>query len=122
MSSAFEDMDMEVSMEENLFEDGGMPAESSKKEENGFLDGFTDIDALGENPFDSDEEGQAAVSFPVQQGTVSNEVWPDTEENSDSSGTDETEGTRETEKDGMETSDTEKESEDKKRAEHEAAE
>ena len=122
MSSAFEDMDMEVSMEENPFEDGGMPAESSKKEENGFLDGFTDIDALGENPFDSDGEGQAAVSFPVQQGTVSNEVWPDTEENSDSSGTDETEGTRETEKDGMETSDTEKESEDKKRAEHEAAE
>ena len=127
MSSAFMDMDMEINMEENPFEDGGMPAGSSKKEENGFLDGFTDSAALEDNPFDSDREEPDASSFTAQEDAVSDGAWEGTEEGacSETDGTEEPiepEEDAEPEKKREENSDAEEESEDKKRAEHEAAE
>ena len=70
MNSAFEDMNMEVCMEENPFEDGGLPAGDSGKEDSGFSDGFTDSgDLVGEVPFDTDrqEPEPAAVSLPAQE-------------------------------------------------------
>lgn len=42
MSSAFEDMNMEVCMEENPFEEAGLPAGDPGKVENGLPDGFMD--------------------------------------------------------------------------------
>ena len=127
MSSAFMDMDMEINMEENLFEDGGMPAGSSKKEENGFLDGFTDSAAFEDNPFDSDREEPDESSFTAQEDAVSDGAWDGTEEGacSETDGTEEPiepEEDAEQEKKREENSDAEEESEDKKRAEHEAAE
>lgn len=41
MSSAFMDMNMEVGMEENPFEDGGMTAESPEKKKAGFRTGLS---------------------------------------------------------------------------------
>ena len=125
MSSAF--MDMEINMEENPFEDGGMPAGGSKKEENGCPDGFTDGTALEDNPFDSDREKPDVSSFTAQEDAVSDGAWEGTEEGacSETGGTEETvepEEDREPEKKKEENSDAEEESEDKKRAEHEAAE
>ncbi len=125
MSSAF--MDMEINMEENPFEDGGMPAGGSKKEENGCQDGFTDGTAFEDNPFDSDREEPDASSFTAQEDAVSDGAWEGTEEGacSETGGTEETvepEKDKEPEKKREESSDAEEESEDKKRAEHEAAE
>ena len=122
MSSTFEDMNMEVCMEENPFEEAGLPAGDPGKGENGLPDGFMDsMDAFGENPFDSDGQEPDAASLPAQEETVSDGAWEDAEE-SDDPETDGTEETRKSEKERAESSDAEEQSEDKKRAEHEAAE
>lgn len=123
MSSAFEDMDMEVSMEENLFEDGGMPVSRSGEESDGSLDGFIDCgDAFTENPFAPGREEPGAASLPANVRIVSYGEWEDTEEENECLETDETEEPEKEEEKHAEVSDREKESEDKKRAEHEAAE
>ena len=81
MSSAFEDMNMEVCMEENPFEETGLPAGDPGKGENGLPDGFMDsMDAFGENPFDSDGQEPDAASLPAQEETVSDGAWEDAEE------------------------------------------
>ncbi len=122
MNSAFEDMNMEVCMEENPFEEAGLPAGDSGQGENRLPDGFMDsTDAAGENPFDSDGQEPDAASLPVQEETVSDGAWEDAEE-SISPETDGAEETGEPEKEREESSDAEEQSEDKKRAEHEAAE
>ena len=124
MSSAFMDMDMEVGMEENPFEDGGMTAESPERKKSGIPDGFIDsADAFGENPFEPVME-PAAACLPVQEEAGSDGACEEPEE-SECLETDEAEEAEEidkTEESNTEVSDTEKESEDKKRAEHEAAE
>ena len=118
MSSAFEDMNMEVCMEETPFEEAGDPG----KGENGLPDGFMDsMDAFGENPFDSDGQEPDAASLPTQEETVSDGAWEDAEE-SDGPETDGEEETGEPENEREENSDAEEQSKDKKRAEHEAAE
>lgn len=123
MSSAFEDMDMEVRMEENPFEDGGMPVSSSGEESDGFLDGFTDCgDAFAENPFAPGREEPGAASLPANARIVSYREWEDTEEENECLETDETEEPEKEEENHAEVSDRQKESEDRKRAEHEAAE
>lgn len=125
MSSAFEDMNMEVCMEENPFEDGGMPTESSEKKKSEIPDGFTDGTMFGETPFDSDSEESAAALLSVQDEADSEGAWFNAEEESECLETDaeeEAEETDKTEESNTGVSDTEKESEDKKRAEHEAAE
>ena len=115
MNSAFEDMNMEVCMEENPFEETGLPAGDTGKGENGLPDGFMDsMDAFGENPFDSDGQEPDAASLPVQEETVSDGAWEDAEE---SAGL-ETDGAEETGEPEKER----EEAEDKKREEHEAAE
>lgn len=122
MNSAFEDMNMEVCMEENPFEEAGLPAGDPGQGENRLPDGFMDsTDAAGENPFDSDGQEPDAASLPVQEETVSDGAWEDAEE-SISPETDGAEETGEPEKEREESSDAEEQSEDKKRAEHEAAE
>ena len=122
MSSAFEDMNMEVCMEETPFEEAGLPAGDPGKGENRLPDGFMDsTDAAGENPFDSDGQEPDAASLPVQEETVSDGAWEDAEE-SVSPESDEEEETGEPEKEREESSDAEEQSEDKKRAEHEASE
>ena len=111
MSSAFEDMNMEVCMEETPFEEAGDPG----KGENGLPDGFMDsMDAFGENPFDSDEQEPDAASLPAQEETVSDGAWEDAEESAGP----ETDGAEETGEPEKER----EEAEDKKREEHEAAE
>ena len=81
MSSAFEDMNMEVCMEEAPFEEAGLPAGNPGKGENGLPDGFMDsTDAFGENPFDSDGQEQDAAYLPAQEETVSDGAWEDAEE------------------------------------------
>lgn len=123
MNSAFEDMNMEVCMEENPFEDGGLPAGDSGKEDSGFSDGFTDSgDLVGEVPFDTDrqEPEPAAVSLPAQEEADPDAACKDGEEESGPE-SNETEDTEDVES-GTKASGVEKESEDKKRAEHEAAE
>ena len=122
MSSAFEDMNMEVCMEENPFEETGLPAGDSCQGENRLPNGFMDsTDASGENPFDSDGQEPDAASLPVQEETVSDGAWEDAEE-SVSPETDGEEETGEPEKGREESPDAQEEAEDKKRAEHEAAE
>lgn len=134
MSSAFEDMNMEVCMEENLFEEAELPAGDPGKGENGLPDGFMDsMDAFGENPFDSGGQEPDAAFLPAQEETVSDGAWEDAEESAGS----ETDGAEETgepeeagepaeaskaEKEREESPDAQEEAEDKKRAEHEAAE
>ena len=123
MSNAFEEMNMEVCMEENPFEDGGLPAGDSGKEDSGFSDGFTDSgDLVGEVPFDTDrqEPEPAAVSLPAQEEADPDAACKDGEEESGPE-SNETEDTEDVES-GTKASGAEKESEDKKRAEHEAAE
>ena len=111
MSSAFEDMNMEVCMEETPFEEAGDPG----KGENGLPDGFMDsMDAFGENPFDSDGQEPDAASLPAQEETVSDGAWEDAEESAGP----ETDGAEETGEPEKER----EEAEDKKREEHEAAE
>ena len=118
MSNAFEEMNMEVCMEETPFEEAG----DTGKGENGLPDGFMDsTDAFEENPFDSGGQEPDAASLPAQEETVSDGAWEDAEE-SDDPETDGTEETRKSEKERAESSDAEEQSEDKKRAEHEAAE
>lgn len=115
MSSTFEDMNMEVCMEENPFEETGLPAGDPGKGENGLPDGFMDsMDAFGENPFDSDGQEPDAASLPAQEETVSDGAWEDAEESAGP----ETDGAEETGEPEKER----EEAEDKKRAEHEAAE
>ena len=115
MSSAFEDMNMEVCMEENPFEETGLPAGDPGKGENGLPDGFMDsMDAFGENPFDSDGQEPDAASLPAQEETVSDGAWEDAEESAGP----ETDGAEETGEPEKER----EEAEDKKREEHEAAE
>lgn len=122
MSNAFEDMNMEVCMEEPPFEETGLPAGDSGQGENRLPDGFMDsTDASGENHFDSDGQKPDAASLPVQEETVSDGAWEDAEE-SVSPESDEEEETGEPEKEREESSDAEEQSEDKKRAEHEASE
>ena len=123
MNSAFEDMNMEVCMEENPFEDGGLPEGDSGKEDSRFSDGFTDSgDLVGEVPFDTDrqEPEPAAVSLPAQEEADPDAACKDGEEESgpESNETEDTEDVEGETKD----SGAEKESEDEKRAEHEAAE
>ena len=121
MNSAFEDMNMEVCMEENPFEDGGLPADDPGKEDSGFSDGFTDSgDLAGEVPFDTDRQEPAAVSLPAQEEADPDAACEDGKEESgpESNETEDTEDVEGETKD----SGAEKESEDKKRAEHEAAE
>lgn len=123
MNSAFEDMNMEVCMEETPFEDGGLPEGDSGKEDSRFSDGFTDSgDLVGEMPFDTDrqEPEPAAVSLPAQEEADPDAACKDGEEESgpESNETEDTEDVEGETKD----SGAEKESEDKKRAEHEAAE
>ncbi len=132
MSSAFEDMNMEVCMEENPFEEAGLPAGDPGKVENGLPDGFMDsMDAFGENPFDSDGQEPDAASLPAQEETVSDGAWEDAEESAgpESDGAEETGEPEEAgepanagEPEKEESFDAEEETEDKKRAEHEAAE
>lgn len=134
MSSAFEDMNMEVCMEENPFEEAGLPAGDPGKGENGLPDGFMDsMDAFGENPFDSDGQEPDAASLPAQEETVSDGAWEDAEESAgpESDGAEETgepeeagepADASEAEKEREESPDAQEEAEDKKRAEHEAAE
>ena len=134
MSSAFEDMNMEVCMEENPFEETGLPAEDPGKGENGLPDGFMDsTEAFGENPFDSDGQEPDAASLPARKETVSGGAWEDAEEGAgpetdgaEEAGKPDKAGepaeTGEPEKKREEIFDAEEESEDKKRAEHEAAE
>lgn len=132
MSSAFEDMNMEVCMEENPFEEAGLPAGDPGKVENGLPDGFMDsMDAFGENPFDSDGQEPDAASLPAQEETVSDGAWEDAEESAgpESDGAEETgepeeagEPAKTGEPEKEESFDAEEEAEDKKRAEHEAAE
>ena len=118
MSNAFEEMNMEVCMEETPFEEAG----DTGKGENGLPDGFMDsTDAFEENPFDSGGQEPDAASLPAQEETVSDGAWEDAEE-SDDPETDGTEETRKSEKERAESSDAEEQSEDKKRAVHEAAE
>ncbi len=115
MSSAFEDMNMEVCMEENPFEETGLPVGDPGKGENGLPDGFMDsMDAFGENPFDSDGQEPDAASLPAQEETVSDGAWEDAEESAGP----ETDGAEETGEPEKER----EEAEDKKREEHEAAE
>ena len=115
MSSAFEDMNMEVCMEENPFEETGLPAGDTGKGENGLPDGFMDsTDAFEENPFDSGGQEPDAAFLPVQEENVSDGAWEDAEE---SAGL-ETDGAEETGEPEKER----EEAEDKKREEHEAAE
>lgn len=132
MSSAFEDMNMEVCMEENPFEEAGLPAGDPGKVENGLPDGFMDsMDAFGENPFDSDGQEPDAASLPAQEETVLDGAWEDAEESAGPE-TDGAEETGEPEEAGEpaeaskaekeESPDAQEEAEDKKRAEHEAAE
>lgn len=144
MSSAFEDMNMEVCMEEAPFEEAGLPAGNPGKGENGLPDGFMDsTDAFGENPFDSDGQEQDAAYLPAQEETVSDGAWEDAEESAGPE-TDGAEETGEPEEEGEpaetgkpneagepaeasepekeESPDAQEESEDKKRAEHEASE
>ena len=132
MSSAFEDMNMEVCMEENPFEEAGLPAGDPGKVENGLPDGFMDsMDAFGENPFDSDGQEPDAASLPAQEETVSDGAWEDAEESAgpESDGAEETgepeeagESAKAGESEKEESFNAEEEAEDKKRAEHEAAE
>ena len=85
MNSAFEDMNMEVCMEENPFEDGGLPEGDSGKEDSRFSDGFTDSgDLVGEVPFDTDrqEPEPAAVSLPAQEEADPDAACKDGEEES----------------------------------------
>lgn len=124
MSSAFMDMNMEVGMEENPFEDGGMTAESPERKKSGIPDGFIDsADAFGENPFEPVME-PAAACLPVQEEAGSDGACEEPEENEclETDAAEDAEETDKTEESNTEVSDTEKESEDKKRAEHEAAE
>lgn len=124
MSSAFMDMNMEVGMEENPFEDGGMTAESPERKKSGIPDGFIDsADAFGENPFEPVME-PAAACLPVQEEAGSDGACEEPEESEclETDAAEEAEETDKTEESNTEVSDTEKESEDKKRAEHEAAE
>ena len=122
MSNAFEDMNMEVCMEETPFEETGLPAGDSCQGENRLPNGFMDsTDASGENPFDSDGQEPDAASLPVQEETVSDGAWEDAEE-SVSPETDGEEETGEPEKGREESPDAQEEAEDKKRAEHEASE
>ena len=124
MSSAFMDMNMEVGMEENPFEDGGMTAESPERKKSGIPDGFIDsADAFGENPFEPVME-PAAACLPVQEEADSDGACEEPEESEclETDEAEEAEETDKTEESNTEVSDTEKESEDKKRAEHEAAE
>lgn len=124
MSSAFMDMNMEVGMEENPFEDGGMTAESPERKKSGIPDGFIDsADAFGENPFEPVME-PAAACLPVQEEADSDGACEEPEESEclETDAAEEAEETDKTEESNTEVSDTEKESEDKKRAEHEAAE
>ncbi len=118
MSSAFEDMNMEVCMEENPFEEGGMPTGSSEKKESEIPDGFTDGTMLSETPFDSDSEESAVALLPVQDEADSEGAWFNAEEERECLETDEAEEAE----DNTEVPDAGKESEDKKRAEHEASE
>ena len=144
MSSAFEDMNMEVCMEENPFEEAGLPAGDPGKVENGLPDGFMDsMDAFGENPFDSDGQEPDAASLPAQEETVSDRAWEDAEESAgpESDGAEETgepeeagepaeagepneagEPAEASKAEKEESPDAQEEAEDKKRAEHEAAE
>ena len=126
MSSAFMNMNMEVGMEENPFEDGGVPAESSEKKKSGTPDGFIDsADAFEENPFEPVMETVAADSLPVQEEADSDGAWEETEEENEYLETDEAEEAEEIDKakeNNTEIPDADKESEDKKRAENEAAE
>ena len=144
MSSAFEDMNMEVCMEENPFEEAGLPAGDPGKVENGLPDGFMDsMDAFGENPFDSDGQEPDAASLPAQEETVSDGAWEDAEESAgpESDGAEETgepeeagepaeagepneagEPAEASKAEKEESPDAQEEAEDKKRAEHEAAE
>lgn len=132
MISAFEDMDMEIHMEEQGFEDGGMPAESSHSGDGKLTDGFiSSADAFIDNPFESAEPaGEPETSCVlVQEKTVSDGAWeaaeeegacPDTEGAEEESACPDTEGMEE--ENSAKVSGAENESEDKKRAEHEAAE
>lgn len=130
MNSAFEDMNLEIGMEEPSFENGGMMPGSSDQDAGGFSDGFTySADAFEENPFDSAVEPAVAASLPVQEEADSDGAWEEPEEESECPETDAAEEVEETDKaeegdaeGNTEVPDTEKESEDKKRAEHEAAE
>lgn len=118
------DMNMEVGMEENPFEDGGMTAESPERKKSGIPDGFIDsADAFGENPFEPVME-PAAACLPVQEEAGSDGACEEPEENEclETDAAEDAEETDKTEESNTEVSDTEKESEDKKRAEHEAAE
>ena len=99
MSSAFMNMNMEVGMEENPFEDGGMPAESSEKKKSGTPDGFIDsADAFEENPFEPVMETVAADSLPVQEEADSDGAWEETEEENEYLETDEAEEAEEIDK------------------------
>lgn len=132
MISAFEDMDMEIHMEEQGFEDGGMPAESSHSGDGKLTDGFiSSADAFIDNPFESAEPaGEPETSCVLaQEKTVSDGAWeaaeeegacPDTEGAEEESACPDTEGMEE--ENSAKVSGAENESEDKKRAEHEAAE
>ena len=132
MSNAFEDMNMEVCMEETPFEETGLPAGDSCQGENRLPNGFMDsTDASGENPFDSDGQEPDAASLPVQEETVSDGAWEDAEESAgpESDGAEETgepeeagEPAKTGEPEKEESFDAEEEAEDKKRAEHEASE
>lgn len=102
-------------MEENPFEETGLPVGDPGKGENGLPDGFMDsMDAFGENPFDSDGQEPDAASLPAQEETVSDGAWEDAEESAGP----ETDGAEETGEPEKER----EEAEDKKREEHEAAE
>ncbi len=148
MTSAFEDMDMEVAMEESVFEESGLPVGSSGKENNGIPEGFTDCSAFEDNPFNSaDPVGEVErFSLPIQKETASIGAWENVDEESacpdtkgaeeestcpDTEGIEEENGCMESEdaeepenasENSAKVSDAENESEDKKRAEHEAAE
>ena len=133
MSNAFEEMNMEVCMEETPFEEAG----DTGKGENGLPDGFMDsTDAFGENPFDSGGQEPDAAFLPVQEENVSDGAWEDAEESAgpetdeagepaeagESNGVGEPTDASEAKKERAESSDVEEQSEDKKRAVHEAAE
>ena len=76
MSSTFEDMNMEVCMEETPFEEAGLPAGDPGKGENRLPDGFMDsMDAFGENPFDSDGQPVFSLSgISCRQSSVAQQI------------------------------------------------
>ena len=121
MSSAFEDMNMEVCMEETPFEEAGLPAGDPGKVENGLPDGFMDsMDAFGENPFDSDGQEPDAASLPAQEETGEPEEAGEPAEAGEPNEAGEPAESSKAEKE--ESPDAQEEAEDEKRAEHEAAE